>query len=529
MPLARFATGRQHVSMSADQAAGSAEMREVAVVGLGIMGAGIAEVLARSGRAVVVIEANHDFLARGLARLHSSLDKAVARGRLTHAEKALIVARVRAADSIAVGAADADLVIEAVPERLVLKRAIFAELDQACRADTSLATNTSSLSVTALAACTRHPDRVAGLHFFNPAPVMKLVEVISTVLTAPGTAQLLGALVRDLGKTPVEAGDRAGFVVNPLLLPYLNHAARLLETGHASREDIDKAATGGLGLPMGPLALLDLIGLDTSLAVLEALRAELGGSRYQPTPLLRRLVEARLTGRKAGRGFYAYGAATLPTAPAGDVSHNATAAPPATVALIENGDTALADDLGHALTAAGISVVRHPAPEASLVVVPVQPGRPVLDAALASGRPADVVGIHLAGRPGEKPELAELIVTHLTAPRAAAAAGALTTELGLDVVTSQDRPGFLAAAMIYPQLNDAVRMVQDGYATPPDIDTAMVLGCGYPRGPLQMLDDIGPAIVRGVLSAMHASTGDPAFTPAPLLAEHAASGTAFRS
>jgi 3-hydroxybutyryl-CoA dehydrogenase len=514
--------------MDADHAAASSEIREVAVVGLGIMGAGIAEVLARSGRAVVVIEANHDFLARGLARLHSSLDKAVARGRLAHAEKALIVARVRAADSIAAGAAGADLVIEAVPERLDLKRAIFAELDQACRADTVLATNTSSLSVTTLAACTRHPDRVAGLHFFNPVPVMKLVEVISTVLTAPGTAQTLRALVRDLGKAPVEAGDRAGFVVNPLLLPYLNHAARLLETGHASREDIDKAAIGGFGLPMGPLALLDLIGLDTSLSVLEALRAELGGSRYQPTPLLRRLVEAGLTGRKADRGFYEYEPARTPAASAGDVSHHAPPAPaPATVALIENGNPALAADLGSVLTAADIGVIRHPGPEASLVVVAAQPGRRVLDAALASGRPADVVGIHLAGRPGVKPELAELIVTHLTAPAAAAAAGALAAELGLDAVTSRDRPGFLAAALIYPQLNDAVRMVQDGYATAPDIDTAMVLGCGYPLGPLRMLDNIRPAIVRDVLSAMYASTGDTAFTPAPLLAEHAASGTPF--
>jgi len=517
------------MSAVASDSAASAQIREVAVVGLGIMGAGIAEVLARSGRAVVVIEANHDFLARGLARLHSSLDKAVARGRLTHAEKALIVARVRAADSIAAGAAGADLVIEAVPERLDLKRAIFAEVDQACRADAILASNTSSLSVTALAACTRRPDRVAGLHFFNPAPVMKLVEVISTVLTAPGAVQTLSALVRDLGKTPVGAGDRAGFVVNPLLLPYLNHAAGLLETGHASREDIDKAATGGFGLPMGPLALLDLIGLDTSLSILEALRAELGGSRYQPTPLLRRLVEAGLTGRKAGRGFHEYGTAGAAAAPAGDMSHNAAPGPPpATVALIENGDTALAD-LGNALAAAGLNVVPHPAPEAGLVVVAAGPGRRVLDAALASGRPADVVGLHLAGRPGAKPELAELIVTHLTAPGAVAAAGALTAELGLDAVTSRDRPGFLAAAMIYPQLNDAVRMVEDGYATPADIDTAMVLGCGYPRGPLQMLDDIGPATVRDVLSAMHACTGDPAFAPAPLLAEHAASGTPFRS
>jgi len=509
--------------------AGPGQIREAAVIGLGTMGAGIAEVLARGGCTVVAIEANHDFLARGLALLHASLDRAIARGRLTHDGKAEIVARVRVADTIAAGAAGADLAVEAVPESMDLKRDIFAQLDQACRPDAILATNTSSLSITAIAAGTQRPGRVVGLHFFNPAPAMKLVEVISTVLTAPGTAERLDALIRDLGKTPVNAGDRAGFVVNPLLVPYLNEAARLLETGHASREDIDKAATAGNGLPMGPLALLDLVGLDVAVSVLEILQAEFGGSRNQPAPLLRRLVEAGLTGRKGGRGFYEYGPGQAPAASPG--ANPPPLAGPATVTLIENGAPALTADLGRALTKAGVDVVPGPAATADggLILIAAEPARRVLDAALASGRPADAVGLHLTGPPGAAPALAEVIVTHLTAPAAAAAATAAAGRLGLAPVTCQDRPGFLAAALLYPQLNDAARMAQEGYATPADIDTAMMLGAGYPRGPLQMIDLIGAAEVLGVLTAMHAASGDPALAPAPLLAEHAAAGTPFRA
>ena len=193
--------------------------------------------------------------------------------------------------------------IEAIPERMELKRTLFDQLDEACREDTILATNTSSLSITEIAGATCYPARVVGLHFFNPAPVMKLVEVISTVLTSPETAETMALLSRDLHKSPVQVSDRAGFIVNALLVPYLNHAVRLLETAQGTREDIDKAAHVGLGLPMGPLTLLDLIGLDTSLAVLGVLEAEFGGTRYTPAPLLRKLCDARLFGRKSGRGL----------------------------------------------------------------------------------------------------------------------------------------------------------------------------------------------------------------------------------
>ena len=497
---------------------------EVAVIGLGLMGSGIVELVARSGRRVVAIEINQDFLDQGMARLHASLDKAVSRGKLTDTAREEILTRIRPTDDIAAGVAGADLVIEAIPERMDLKRTLFAQLDEACRADAILATNTSSMSVTEIAGGTQYPARVAGLHFFNPAPVMKLVEVISTVLTSPDTSAALALLARDLGKTAVQVSDRAGFIVNALLVPYLNHAVRLLETAQATREDIDTAATAGLGLPMGPLTLLDLIGLDTSLAVLEVLQAEFGGTRYAPAPLLRKLCDARLFGRKTGRGFYDY----RHPAPAAAAGEHHPAPVPAEVALIRDSD-GLLDELASQITAAGISVAPQPSAGTGLVIVAADPKHRVLDAALAAGHPADVVGIHLTGAGDGKPGLAELVLPDITAAGTAAKAAALAARLGLPAVTSRDRPGFLTQALACAQFNDAVRMFQDGYASPADIDTAMMLGCGYPRGPFQMLDDAGPAHVVTVLEAMHAATGDPAFTPVPLLAEYATAGTRFRS
>jgi 3-hydroxybutyryl-CoA dehydrogenase len=501
-----------------------ADIREVAVIGLGLMGSGIVELVVRSGRRVVAIEINQTFLDQGMARLRTSLDRAVSRGKLADTARDEILTRVRPTTDIPSGVAGADLVIEAIPERMELKRTLFDQLDEACREDAILATNTSSLSITEIAGATRYPSRVAGLHFFNPAPVMKLVEVISTVLTSPETTETLALLSRDLRKSPVQVSDRAGFIVNALLVPYLNHAVRLLETAQGTREDIDKAAHVGLGLPMGPLTLLDLIGLDTSLAVLGVLEAEFGGTRYTPAPLLRKLCDARLFGRKSGRGFYDYQHST-PTVAAEDL---AAAALPAEVAVISEQDGVL-DELASDITTAGISVVAQPSPETGLVIVAADPKHRVLDAALAVGHPADAVGIHFINTGDGKPGLAELVLPDVTAAGTAAKATALAARLGLDAVTSRDRPGFLTAALAYAQFNDAVRMFQDGYASPADIDTGMMLGCGYPRGPLQMLDDAGPAHVVTVLEAMHAATGDPAFTPVPLLAEYATAGTRFRT
>jgi 3-hydroxybutyryl-CoA dehydrogenase len=504
------------------------EICEVAVIGLGTMGAGIVEVFARAGLAVTAIEVDKAALAGGMAALDASLSKAQARGRLAAGERDQVLGRVTAAADLA-AAASAGLVVEVVPERMDIKRQVFAALDQACSPEAILVTNTSSLPVTAIAAGTRHPGRVAGMHFFNPAPVMRLVEVVAAVQTDPATTETVTGLVRSLGKTPVSVTDRAGFVANALLLPYLNHAVSLLAAGYATREDIDTAARAGIGLPMGPLALLDLIGLDTSLAIMEVLAGEFGGPRFTPAPLLRRMSEAGRTGRKAGRGFYDYGQDSPPEpGPAPAIPPNDSHPLLSSVTLIDGAadreGLATAAALAAMIEAAGITVATG---EGGLAVVAASPGAPVLPAALAAapaGRSAGAAGLHVAGG-----RVAEVICTVKSSADAAAHAAALGRALRLEVVRCPDRPGFLVGALLYPHLNDAVRMVQDGYASAADVDTAMTLGCGYPRGPLAMLDDVGAGRVHAVLAAMYGSSGDPAFAPAALLAEHATAGLAFHA
>ncbi len=503
------------------------EIRDVAVVGLGTMGAGIAEVLARAGIGIVAIEADPQALRAGLGALDESLSKAVSRGRLDAGQQAEIRARVRPAAGFA-DAAGVDLAVEVVPERMEIKRQVFAELDRVCSPEAILATNTSSLSVTSIAAATKHPGRVVGMHFFNPAPVMGLVEVVATVLSDDRVPAAAGALARRLGKTPIKVDDRAGFIANALLLPYLNHAAGLLESGYATAADIDKAATAGIGLPMGPLSLLDLIGLDTSLSILEVLHGEFGLPRYCPAPLLRRLVAAGRTGRKAGRGIYPYldgqvGPAAESAAEGGESGGAGPA--PGTVTVIGSADEQEAE-LASALASAGLNVTRNAAHPSELVLIVAEAGHPVLPVALAAGRAAEAVGVHLPGGLGTG-ALVELIATSLTAEEAMQAATALAARLGLSVVRAPDRPGFLVGALLYPHLADAVRMVQDGYASAADIDTAMMLGCGYPRGPFELIDDAGAADVLAGLQKMYLAYGYPAFAPPPLLAEHAAAGIDF--
>jgi 3-hydroxybutyryl-CoA dehydrogenase len=275
------------------------------IVGSGIMGSGIAEVAAKAGVDVVLRSRQQSSADAMVAALERSLAKQVERGKLEEAAAKEIAARVSATDDLQ-ALADCDLVLESVVEDLDVKKALFQELDGIVKAGGILATNTSTLPVVELAMVTGRPENVVGIHFFNPAPAMSLVEVIAPLTASADTVDAAKAFATACGKDVVEVKDRAGFIVNALLFPYLNNAVRMLEAGTANRDDIDTAMKGGCNFPMGPLALLDLVGLDTSLSILDALYAEFRDPNYAAVPLLRRMVTAGQLGRKSGLGFFDY-------------------------------------------------------------------------------------------------------------------------------------------------------------------------------------------------------------------------------
>jgi 3-hydroxybutyryl-CoA dehydrogenase len=281
------------------------DIQSVGIVGSGIMAAGLAEVVARAGFDVVVRARTRQGADDVVAGVTAGLDRSVAKDKLDGAERDAVLARLCATDHLG-RLADCDLVIETVVEDIAVKRALFAELEQIVKPDGILATNTSTLPVVELAVATERPDRVVGIHFFNPAPLMRLVEVVRPITASDDTVKQAMAFAVSCGKDAVEVVDRAGFVVNALLFPYLNNAVRMLERGTASKEDIDTAMQGGCNFPMGPFALLDLVGLDTSLAILDALYEESRDPNYAAVPTLRRMVAAGHLGRKAKMGFYQY-------------------------------------------------------------------------------------------------------------------------------------------------------------------------------------------------------------------------------
>jgi len=280
-------------------------IERLGIVGSGIMGSGIAEVAARAGITVVLRSRKQDTADGMVAALGASLAKQVDRGRLDEAEATAVRERVSAtADLDAL--ADCDMVIESVVEDLDVKKQLFADLDRIVKDGAILASNTSTLPVIEMAVQTGRPEQVCGVHFFNPAPAMKLVEIVRTLASSDDTVAAAREFAERCGKSPVVVEDRAGFIVNALLFPYLNNAVRMLENRTASRDDIDAAMMGGCNFPMGPLALLDLVGLDTSVAILDALYEEFRDPNYAAVPLLRRMVTAGHLGRKSGRGFYDY-------------------------------------------------------------------------------------------------------------------------------------------------------------------------------------------------------------------------------
>ncbi|MEU7429342.1 3-hydroxyacyl-CoA dehydrogenase family protein [Streptomyces sioyaensis] len=570
----------------------------IAVVGLGTMGTGIAEVLTRAGREVIGIDTDETAARQAVATLEAATARAVARERITERERQDILARFRTFTDLQ-AAADADLVIEVVPEDYELKRQVFAGLDAVVRADTILATGTNALSVTRLAADSQRPERVLGVHFFNPAPAMKLVEVVSSVLTAPTAVAAVTELARDLGKDPIAVGDRPGFVADGLLFGYLNQAAAMYEARYATREDIDAAMRLGCGLPMGPLALLDLIGVDTARTVLEAMYAESQDRLHAPAPILGQLAEAGLTGRKAGRGFYTYDAPGSGTAvpdaespaaadelAAGRTVSSVGVAGSGTMASgiaevfakagfkvvlaarslekAEKAKARIAKSLGRSVDKGRLTAEARDTTLASItpagaleafadvdlaveavaedlavkqelfrtldkvckpgaILATTTSSLPVVACARATSRPEDVIGMHFFN-PAPAMKLVEVVRTVLTADDVHATVRAVCAKVRKHPVDCGDRAGFIVNALLFPYLNNAIKMVEEHYASLDDIDAAMKLGGGYPMGPFELLDVVGLDVSLAIEKVLHAEFRDPGLAPAPLLEHLVAAG-----
>jgi 3-hydroxybutyryl-CoA dehydrogenase len=381
--------------------------QKAGIVGVGTMGAGIAEVLAKAGLDVTAVEVDEIGVKRGREHLEHSTERAVRRGKISEQERDTLLGRIHLGTGLD-ALSDVDIVIEAIPEQLEAKQTLFRALDDICRPDTVLATNTSALSVTELAAVTRRPSQVIGLHWFNPAPVMGLVEVVNTVMTDEQVTADVEALVGVVGKTDVTVGDRAGFIANALLFPYLNNAVRMLEGRYATREDIDAAMRFGCGHPMGPLALLDLIGLDSAYEILDTIYHQSRDHLHAPAPLLKQLVTAGMHGRKTGRGFYTYAApdsSEIVSEPAPTAGSDAAPRPVQSVGVIGTGT--MASGIAEVLAKAGYDVILRARSEDKAAAVRAKVSAS-LDKAVARGKLSEVDRDATLGRLRETTELDEL-------------------------------------------------------------------------------------------------------------------------
>ena len=572
----------------------SREFTKVGVVGLGTMGAGIAEVFARNGIDVVAVEIDDDAINRGKEHLTKSTERAVNRGKLAADDAEALHSRISYSTDLA-DLAECQLVIEAVPEHMDLKKEILSALDGVVGPDAILATNTSSLPVTEIAVATANPKRVVGMHFFNPAPVLQFVEVIKTVVTADDVFEDVKALAERIDKKPVVVGDRAGFIANALLFGYLNHAVSMYEGKYATREDLDAAMRFGCGYPMGPLALLDLIGLDTAYEILDTMYKQGRDRLHAPRPIIKQMVSAGLLGRKSGRGFYTYAAPAssevVPDAqtPSGGAPEGVTLRDVKTVGVIGSGTMAtgivevfakagypvtviargqdkidgVMASIGKSLakavergrmdqitaddTAARVSGAtdRSALKDCDLVLEAIaedlaikqdlftdldaicKPGAilatttsslPIIDLAKVTSRPGDVIGMHFFN-PAQVMKLVEVVSTVATDADVIATTVELSKKVGKVPVQCGDRSGFIVNALLFPYLNDAIKMLEAHYATADEIDVAMKTGCGLPMGPFELLDVVGLDVSLAIERELYLEFREPGFAPAPLL-EH---------
>ncbi|MEX0952922.1 MAG: 3-hydroxybutyryl-CoA dehydrogenase [Nitriliruptoraceae bacterium] len=567
------------------------EIARVGVVGCGTMGAGIAELVARNGVDVRFVETDEAALDRGWARIRASLDRGVERGRLDAAQREAVEQRIQGS-TVWSTLSDCDLIVEAVPETLAAKQEVFRRMDRVARADAILATNTSSLPVMDIAVHSSRPNRVVGFHFFNPAPVMPLVELVRTVIADDAVVEAARQFAERVGKVAVVVGDRRGFIANQLLFPYLNQAVWMVEGGYATKEDVDTAMRLGAGLPMGPIALTDMVGIDTFHGIMDAIHEEVGDTRFAPRPILSQLARAEFTGRKAGRGFYTYEAPGSSRVVADDEVRPGP--DPSTIASWTRigvmGTGEVATGLVEACARAGFEVnvvgrtreeAERCAAQASLAMqrmvnrsllttdeMIVALGRirptiaiedvegcdlvvdagedldaaarvatfaslgerlpagtllattsasvPVIDCAMASGRPELVVGLHLF-TPSSVMRLVEIVTTVRVDDAVVEQARAFVERIDRVGVLCGDRAGLIVNTLLFPYLNDAVKLLESHYATAEQIDTTMRLGCGYPQGPFELLDTIGLDVALTIIERLCDEYRQNSHEPAPLL------------
>ncbi len=493
----------------------------VAVIGAGAMGAGIAQVAAAAGHPVKLFDTRPDAAAQAIAGLRAQFDKLAAKGKLSQEAAQAAGARLVAVAQLA-DLADAGLVVEAIVESLPIKQGLYAELENIVAADCIFGTNTSSISVTAIGAALQRPERLAGLHFFNPAPLMALVEVVSGLATDRAVADTLFATAAAWGKTPVHAKSTPGFIVNRVARPYYAEGLRLLAEGAADCATLDAVMREAGGFRMGPFELMDLIGHDVNFAVTRSVwNAFFNDQRFLPSLIQQELVDAGFFGKKSGRGFYDYRAgASLPAPATADAR-----AQPADITLC--GDSAAANALAQRLTQAGVTFARSASPDGRIAqadgaVLFVTDGRSATQRACESGL-ANTVLIDLALDYGKATRLA-LASAPTCAPAALDAALGLLQTSGFKVSQLADIPGLAVMRTVAMLANEAADAVNQGVCSAAAADAAMRLGVNYPQGPLAWAEQIGLPAVRDVLAHLGASYGEDRYRISPLIQRHIFAG-----